>query len=95
MYVKYYNNNNVNVCQDVSAKISVGKSVGSGGGTAPRPTLRGGAVTSALRHSVGEWCATGGVCVACVFFLLLFPCARYPVWETHLVHGFSVPCSLC
>ena len=25
--------------------------------------------------------------------LLLLPCARYTVWNTHLVHGISVPCS--
>ena len=26
---------------------------------------------------------------------LLFSCVRYPVWDTHLLHGIPVPCSLC
>ena len=27
--------------------------------------------------------------------LLLFPCAGYPAWETHLVHEIPSPNSLC
>ena len=26
---------------------------------------------------------------------LLLPCAKYPVWNTHLVHGIPVPYSSC